>query len=56
MAYVNGAAQHEQSPVETAAVVNCGDNQPVPVPSERLQKIRELLSECKQNPQVVPNC
>lgn len=45
MAYVNGAAHHEQSPVERAAVINCGDNQPVPVPPERLQKIRELLSE-----------
>ena len=45
MAYVNGATHHESSPSETAAVVNCGDNQPVPVPPERLQKIRELLSE-----------
>lgn len=45
MAYVNGAAHHEQSPLERAAVINCGDNQPVPVPPERLQKIRELLSE-----------
>jgi hypothetical protein len=45
MAYLNGATHHEPSPSEAAAVVNCGDNQPVPVPPERLQKIRELLSE-----------
>jgi hypothetical protein len=45
MAYVNGATHPEPSPLETAAVINCADNQQVPVPPERLQKIRELLSE-----------
>ena len=45
MAYVNGVTHNESSPLETAVVINCADNQPVPVPPERLQKIRELLSE-----------
>ena len=45
MAYVNGATHNESSPLETAGVINCADNQPVPVPPERLQKIRKLLSE-----------
>jgi hypothetical protein len=44
MAYVNGATHPEPSPLETAAVINCADNQQVPVPPERLQKIRELVS------------
>lgn len=45
MAYVNGATQHEPSPSVMAAVVSGDNNQPASVPPERLQKIRELLSE-----------
>lgn len=45
MAYVNGATQHEPSPSVMAAVVSGDKDQPASVQAERLQKIRELLSE-----------
>jgi hypothetical protein len=45
MAYVNGATQHEPSPSVMAAVDSGDNTQPASVPPERLQKIRELLSE-----------
>jgi hypothetical protein len=45
MAHVNGATAHElSSPTPVAAVV-AGDNQALPMSPERLQNIRQLLSE-----------